>query len=176
MFKKNNNILVGKIYQNIIEISRSKFFYIELELADTFETRFDLVIFHSFMIFYFYKINNKNNSDISQNLFDLMFEDFENNLREMGFGDIAVNKKMKAFIRAFYGRLSQYSKSLDLIFKQGDNSLLEETISNNIYKGKSSSKEHLLKFENYMINNIKIFLSKTEKENLKNNFDFSKFG
>ena len=176
MFKKNNNILVGKIYQNIIEISRSKFFYIELELADTFETRFDLVIFHSFMIFYFYKINNKNNSDISQNLFDLMFEDFENNLREMGFGDIAVNKKMKAFIRAFYGRLSQYSKSLDLIFKQGDNSLLEETISNNIYKGKSSSKEHLLKFENYMINNIKIFLSKTEKENLKNNFEFSKFG
>ena len=128
------------------------------------------------MIFYFYKTNNKNNSDISQNLFDLMFEDFENNLREMGFGDIAVNKKMKAFIRAFYGRLSQYSKSLDLIFKQGDNSLLEETISNNIYKGKSSSKEHLLKFENYMINNIKIFLSKTEKENLKNNFDFSKFG
>ena len=176
MFKKNNNILVGKIYQNIIEISRSKFFYIELELADTFETRFDLVIFHSFMIFYFYKTNNKNNSDISQNLFDLMFEDFENNLREMGFGDIAVNKKMKAFIRAFYGRLSQYSKSLDLIFKQGDNSLLEETISNNIYKGKSSSKEHLLKFENYMINNIKTFLSKTEKENLKNNFDFSKFG
>ena len=26
-----------------------------------------------------------------------MFNDFENNLREMGFGDIAVNKKMKLF-------------------------------------------------------------------------------
>ena len=128
------------------------------------------------MIFYFYKTNNKDKSDISQKLFDLMFEDFENNLREMGFGDIAVNKKMKAFIRAFYGRLSQYSKSLDLILNQGDISLLEETISNNIYKGKIKSKENLTKFKNYMINNIKIFLSKSEKENLKNNFDFAKFG
>ena len=39
----------------------------------------------------------------------------------MGFGDIAVNKKMKLFIRAFYGRLSQYSKSLDLLEKEDDN-------------------------------------------------------
>ena len=53
-------------------------------------------------------------------LFDYMFNDFENNLREMGFGDIAVNKKMKLFIRAFYGRLSQYSKSLDLVEKEDD--------------------------------------------------------
>ena len=46
------------------------------------------------------------------------FKNFENNLREMGFGDIAVNKKMKLFIRAFYGRLAQYSKSLDLQKKE----------------------------------------------------------
>ena len=34
---------------------------------------------------------------LAQNLFDYMFKDFENNLREMGFGDVAVNKKMKVF-------------------------------------------------------------------------------
>ena len=45
-----------------------------------------------------------------------MFNDFENNLREMGFGDIAVNKKMKLFIRAFYGRLAQYSKGIDSFY------------------------------------------------------------
>ena len=43
-----------------------------------------------------------------------MFNDFENNLREMGFGDIAVNKKMKVFITAFYGRIAQYSKGTDI--------------------------------------------------------------
>ena len=53
MFFKRKNIQVSKIYQNIVEISRSKFFYLNLGLKDDFETRFDLIIFHAFMIFYY---------------------------------------------------------------------------------------------------------------------------
>ena len=41
------------------------------------------------------------NSNVSQMLFDYMFNDLENNLREMGFGDIAANKKMKGFKKPF---------------------------------------------------------------------------
>ena len=52
---KSKDNHVEKIYQNIVKISRSKFFYIDYNLEDSFETRFDLIIFHSFMIFYFYK-------------------------------------------------------------------------------------------------------------------------
>ena len=33
----------------------------------------------------------------------------------MGFGDIAVNKKMKVFIATFYGKIANYSKGVDLI-------------------------------------------------------------
>ena len=172
---KNKSYLVEKIYQNIIKISRSKFFYLDYNLEDTFETRFDLVIFHSFMIFYFYKSNKIDTSVIPQSLFDYMFNDFENNLREMGFGDIAVNKKMKAFVRAFYGRLSQYSKSLDLAENTGDKSLLEQTILNNIFKGKMLSSKHKALFANYMIKNVKRFSSKSEMENLDCKFEFLKF-
>ncbi len=172
---KNKSYLVEKIYQNIIKISRSKFFYLDYNLEDTFETRFDLVIFHSFMIFYFYKSNKIDTSVIPQSLFDYMFNDFENNLREMGFGDIAVNKKMKAFVRAFYGRLSQYSKSLDLAENTGDKSLLEQTILNNIFKGKMLSSKHKSLFANYMIKNVKRFSSKSEMENLDCKFEFLKF-
>ena len=53
-------------------------------------------------------------------LFDFMFKDFENNLREMGFGDVAVNKKMKVFISAFYGRISSYSKGIKLFREEND--------------------------------------------------------
>ena len=176
MIFKNTEYTIEKIYQNIVEISRSKFFYIDFELDDSFETRFDLIIFHAFMIFYFYKSKNINNSSLSQMLFDYMFNDFENNLREMGFGDIAVNKKMKLFIRAFYGRLSQYSKSLDLLEKEDDKSLLEQTILNNIFKGNSSDKKNVSMFAKYIINNIKKFQSMSEKENIDCNFEFIKFG
>ena len=175
MFFKNKDNSVEKIYQNIVEISRSKFFYLDFGLEDSFETRFDLIIFHSFMIFYFYKINKINDSVISQSLFDYMFNDFENNLREMGFGDIAVNKKMKIFVRAFYGRLSQYSKSMESNENNDDKSLLEQTILNNIFKGKSSDKESITMFAKYIINNIKKFQSMSEKENIDCNFEFIKF-
>ena len=175
MLFKNTNHSIEKIYQNIVEISRSKFFYIDYELDDSFETRFDLIIFHAFMIFYFYKSKNINKSSLSQMLFDYMFNDFENNLREMGFGDIAVNKKMKLFVRAFYGRLSQYSKSLDLLESKNDKSLLEQTILNNIFKGKMLSSKHKGLFANYMIKNVKRFSSKSEMENLDCKFEFLKF-
>ena len=175
MFFKNKDNSVEKIYQNIVEISRSKFFYLDFGLEDSFETRFDLIIFHSFMIFYFYKINKINDSVISQSLFDYMFNDFENNLREMGFGDIAVNKKMKIFVRAFYGRLSQYSKSMESNENNDDKSLLEQTILNNIFKGKGTDKKIINMFVQYIIDNINNFKSKSENENLKYNFKFLTF-
>ena len=174
LFKKKNH-LAEKIYQNIVKISRSKFFYLDYGLDDSFETRFDLIIFHAFMIFYFYKFKQIDKSLIAQNLFDFMFNDFENNLREMGFGDIAVNKKMKIFIRAFYGRLSQYSKGVDLAINQNDKTLIEKTIINNIFKSNKVDPKDLIVFVEYIMKNINNFTSKSETENLSCNFEFLKF-
>ena len=172
MFFKKENKKVKEIYQNIIEISRSKFFYLKLKLKDDFETRFDLIIFHAFMIFFYYKNLEYKKSRVSQDLFDFMFDDFENNLREMGFGDIAVNKKMKVFISAFYGRIAQYSKGIDVYRANGDKSLLQQTILNNIYKGDEKLKHHINYFIDYMTENIDHFIENKESKNLSNNFSF----
>tara|TARA_B100001248_G_scaffold98569_1_gene73150 strand:- start:424 stop:954 length:531 start_codon:yes stop_codon:yes gene_type:complete len=175
MIFKNKSHQVEKIYQNIVEISRSKFFYIEFDLEDTFETRFDLITFHAFIIFYFYRTSKISDSTVPQDLFDHMFNDLENNLREMGFGDIAVNKKMKTFVKAFYGRLSNYSKGADLNKDEGDKTLLEQTILNNIFKGKLNERKYISVFVDYMIKNINNFQNKSEIENLESNFGFMKF-
>ena len=173
MFFKRKNTKVRKIYQNIVEISRSKFFYLNLKLKDNFETRFDLIIFHAFIIFFYYKNLKQGKSSIPQELFDFMFSDFENNLREMGFGDIAVNKKMKVFITAFYGRLAQYSKGSDIYKNNGDKSLLQQTILNNIYKGDETLNQHVNYFIQYMKVNIDYFIGNEETKNLENNFYFT---
>tara|TARA_S200000501_G_scaffold274508_1_gene258175 strand:- start:514 stop:1053 length:540 start_codon:yes stop_codon:yes gene_type:complete len=172
MFFKKKDKKVELIYQNIIEISRSKFFYLDLNLRDDFETRFDLIIFHAFIVFYYYKKLYGKKSQISQELFDIMFADFENNLREMGFGDIAVNKKMKVFITAFYGRIAQYNKGIEVYRVDNDKSLLQETILNNIYKGGDISDKYLHYFIKYMNKNINHFLKSNEQENLENNFKY----
>ena len=62
MFLKKQNKIVSKIYQNIVNISRSKYFYLDLNLDDSFETRFDLLIFHTFIIFYYYRQSKKQKS------------------------------------------------------------------------------------------------------------------
>ncbi len=170
IFKKNKK-KVELIYQNIITISRSKVFYLDFNLDDRFETRFDLITFHAFSIFYFFRKKNIGKSEISQELFDLIFSDLENNLREMGFGDIAVNKKMKLFVNAFYGRIAQYSRGMEKFENLKDKSLLHQTILNNIYKGKGEA-DKIDVFVNYIISNIEQFLEKTEVENLESCFQF----
>ena len=174
MFKSKNISNVKDIYQSIIDNSRSKIFYIDLEVDDSFESRFDLVILHSFIIFqYFIEINDKKNQ-LSQSLFDFMFHDFENNLREMGFGDIAVNKRMKKFISAFYGRILNYSNSYKEYKRNESLSNFSLAIRKNIYKNKKISDKKVNLISNYAISNIALFLENDYEKNINMKFKFKK--
>ena len=46
-----------------------------------------------------------------QNLYDSLFQCIENNLRELGQGDVAVNKKMKDLNKIFYDILLKINNS-----------------------------------------------------------------
>ena len=173
--KNKYKYIAPEIYQNIIERSRSKFFYLNLEIEDNFESRFDIIILHSFLIFYFLKEISDDEKMLSQFLFDFMFEDFDNNLREMGFGDIAVNKKMKVFITAFYGRIANYSKGVDQIKNNLEDEILNQAIKNNIYKGKNINTKFLNFFKQYIIENLEFFSSRDLKININERFKFIDF-
>ena len=49
----------------------------------------------------------------SQSNYDSLFYSIENNIRELGFGDVAVNKKMKELNKVFYDILLKISKKVD---------------------------------------------------------------
>ena len=53
--------------------------------------------FSIMMIIYKKKVKN-----LIKSLYDLLFHNIENNLRELGFGDVSVNKKMKDFNKILY--------------------------------------------------------------------------
>mgnify|MGYP001311646681 CR=1 FL=1 len=167
--------ITPEIYQNIIERSRSKFFYLMMDIDDNFESRFDLIILHSFIIFYFLKNISENEKKLSQLLFDFMFNDFDNNLREMGFGDIAVNKKMKVFITAFYGRIANYSQGIDQIQNNEGDEILNKAIVNNIYKGKEMNVYYTDFFKKYILKNLDFFNSRDLNINLGERFRFIDF-
>ena len=168
----NNKLLIKNIYTNIIKTSRNKSFFLDFNVDDTVEGRFDIIILHSFIIFNFFIYINDQKSSLPQMLFDHMFLDFDSSLREMGFGDIAVNKRMKQFIKAFYGRIENYSKSLSQFNEFGDDTFLKETILRNIYKYKKIKPECIKFWSEYIIYNIRTINSKTLDENTKQFFMF----
>jgi cytochrome b pre-mRNA-processing protein 3 len=94
-FKKHNSDL----YNTLLYLSRNLYFYNKINLKDTFETRVFLMFIHFSIMLIVYK-NKKIN--FPQNEYDNLFYSIENNLRELGFGDIAVNKKMKNLNKIFY--------------------------------------------------------------------------
>ena len=87
------------LYNTLLFLSRNIFFYTKIELKDTFDTRIYLMFIHfSIMMIVFKKKGKKFN----QNSYDSLFHNIENNLREAGFGDVSVNKKMKDFNKQLY--------------------------------------------------------------------------
>ena len=96
-----------KLYNKIILLSRNKLFYTKMNLMDTFQNRINLIFIH--ISFIFMKINqnseNKKYKFFYQKMFDLIFKKIELNMREIGHGDVIVNKNMKFLVKIFYNIL-----------------------------------------------------------------------
>ena len=98
------------LYNTLLYLSRNLFFFSKINLKDTFETRLYLTFFHFSVILTVFK-NKKIN--FSQQNYDNFFHCIENDLRELGFGDVNVNKKMKNMNKIFYDILLKINKSND---------------------------------------------------------------
>jgi cytochrome b pre-mRNA-processing protein 3 len=88
------------LYIKLVDLSRNIFFYKKTQLKDNFETRINLIFIHLSLILIIFKEKNKNN--FPQDIFDNIFLNIEYHIRELGYGDVAVNKKMKTLLQIFY--------------------------------------------------------------------------
>ena len=101
-YKKHNFI-----YNNLVELSRNIYFYKDIKLDDKLENRVIIIFAHLAIILNCLK-NDIGNKDLSQEIYDNIFLNIENNLREIGHGDVTVNKKMKSFNQIFHDLLMKF--------------------------------------------------------------------
>lgn len=118
-----------QLYGSIVTRSRSKEFYTRFAIADTIEGRFEVITAHHFIVLQALRQHGDLGQKLSQLLIDRFFEDIDDNLREMGVGDITVPKKMHKFADAFYGRISAY----DAAMQSDDRNSLHVAIARNIF-------------------------------------------
>ena len=93
------------IYNNLVNLTRNKKLYKNFSSQDTFSDRLIFFLFHfAFFLKVFKKTNEKKKL---QEIYDHIFKYLELSLREMGYGDATVNKKMKNYINIFHSILDQ---------------------------------------------------------------------
>ena len=107
MFSVYKNHL-NHLYIKLVELSRSIFFYKKILLKDNFETRITLVFIHFSLLLILFK---QRKIKFPQEIFDNIFLNIEYHIREIGYGDVTVNKKMKTLTRIFYDILLKRNKS-----------------------------------------------------------------
>jgi len=57
--------------------------------------------------FFLKNFNNKENKKILQEIYDFNFKQLELSIREIGYGDQSINKKMKDYVNLFHSMVSE---------------------------------------------------------------------
>ena len=87
------------IYNNLIKLTRNKNLYISNK-QDTFYDRMIVLFFHlGFLLKIYKKEESKENL---QNFFDYCIRQIELSIREIGYGDATINKKMKEYVNLLF--------------------------------------------------------------------------
>ena len=106
------------IYNNLIKLTTNKKLYNNILQQDTFSDRLILFLIHFAFFLKIYK--NEKNSVILQEIYDFVFKQLELSIREIGYGDQSINKKMKDYLNLFHSIVSEvhFWTSLSYIEKQ----------------------------------------------------------
>ena len=93
------------VYNNLINFTRNKDLYKHLKREDHFSDRLTLFLLH--FSFFLKNFKNNENKKILQEIYDFNFRQLELSIREIGYGDQSINKKMKDYINLFHSMVSE---------------------------------------------------------------------
>lgn len=120
-----------RLYGAVLARARETVFYEDLGVPDTVDGRFDMVALHAFLVLRRLKRDRSATAALSQAIFDLMFVDMDENLREMGVGDLSVGRRVKDMAKAFLGRVAAYETALT----ESDGEALAAALRRNLFRG-----------------------------------------
>ena len=119
------------LYREAVAVARQPWFYRDLGVPDTLDGRFDLIALHAFLLIHRLQDVPDPGPALAQGVFDAMFSDMDNNLREIGVSDLSVGRRVRAMWEAFHGRSQAYAAAIDA----ADGPALAASLARNIWRG-----------------------------------------
>jgi cytochrome b pre-mRNA-processing protein 3 len=121
---------IASLYGAIVAQARAKALYQRFGVPDTVNGRLEMILLH--VVLLLRRLNDEpDGAPWGQAVFDLFCQDMDDNLREMGVGDLAVPKEMRRIGEAFYGRQAAYIGAL----ASSDPEPLVEVLKRNVLEG-----------------------------------------
>tara|TARA_B100000123_G_scaffold92140_1_gene66954 strand:+ start:1358 stop:1915 length:558 start_codon:yes stop_codon:yes gene_type:complete len=133
-----------ELYTAMVTQARQPDFYAKLGVPDTMEGRFDLILVHAFVLFRRLK-SDEGDKDLAQNIFDVMFADLDQNMREMGIGDVGILKRIRKMSESYHGRIVAYEEGV-----QSGAAELAAALNRNLYADTEVSDEQLMAMVGYV--------------------------
>lgn len=168
--KKKLNNAAHNIFSIIIEHSRVIDFYENYSVEDSLDGRFDLMSVH--MAIVLEKLDHhKNFKDVPEFkriLQEIMFDNLDLTLREIGVGDLGVGKKIKVMAEAFYGRMIAYQN----LFSNENKDEMSNTLKRNLYREKTINEDILKKMVSYIYQQYELIIKQDIEKILDGHIEF----
>ncbi|MFM9853149.1 MAG: ubiquinol-cytochrome C chaperone family protein [Sphingomonadaceae bacterium] len=103
---------VRPLYQSIVAKARDLHWYVEGGVADTIDGRFEMIAaIFSLVMIRLEALGDPAKVDVAM-LTEVFVEDMDGQLRELGFGDVGLGKRVGEMVSALGGRLGAYRDGL----------------------------------------------------------------
>lgn len=109
LFRRDDNKRrAADLYGAVVSLARRPALYESIGIADTPEGRYEALVLYMFLVLERLKAEGSRALDPSQALLEAFVTDMDDNMREMGVGDLSVPRKVKKAAAAFYDRAEVY--------------------------------------------------------------------
>ncbi|MCY4480248.1 MAG: ubiquinol-cytochrome C chaperone family protein [Rhodospirillales bacterium] len=148
--RKRRREAARRLYTAAVRQARDPILYTEGGVADTLDGRFDLIVLHVVTLMRRLRQCEEAGRQMSQALFDVMFDDMDQSLREMGVGDLRVGKRVKQMARAFYGRAKAYDQAFEPAPGAERRRAIAEALERNVFNNEPPPAARVLEMAAYV--------------------------
>ena len=120
---------VDNTYVALVARARNPFFYTQMQVPDTLDGRFEMIVLHLFLLQHrlLQETGNPAATEFARQLSEAFFDDMDRSVRELGVADTGVSKRIKRMGKAYHGALQSYAAGLS------DAVALRAALARNLY-------------------------------------------
>jgi cytochrome b pre-mRNA-processing protein 3 len=138
---------IDRLYGAIVRQARQPAFYTDYAVPDTVEGRLEMIVLHTVLLLHRLNSGTSELQALGQAVFDRFCVDMDDNLREMGVGDLSVPKQMQHIAGLFYGRAKAYDAALAAAAAPDS---LAQALRRNIYTEEAAGKAQAPQLAGYV--------------------------